>query len=379
MTILRTARNGCFALKNGHFGAYIKRVDDPLADATLTEADFKTFEIKPDFNRIPADLWARWIDLCLHFVDKAQQDLEVSVRLLVHEDDFSQWRFLVPFQEVTSGSVRADTFDLAMDIATGEVIEQYPPAGWIPVGSSHSHNTMTAFFSPTDDKFELGDPGLHIVVGSLNAEKRTYWLKASITADKRRFIVEHDSVIDTTPTEVKFHPDVLTYITVEPPTSAYYDRYNDQREEHRQWWHSKTSNNMRRWDANQQRWIAKEEDDKSKITVITGNSNRKRQRPINFNYRSLGSASISELADALEEALWDSFEHVSANFILDELEDLLASIEALREQAELQQALAERQQDPLLPADDLNTDEDPELQALTDHLPTVPLLAPAAT
>ena len=72
---------------------------------------------------------------------------------------------------------------------------------------------MQAFFSGTDDRYELGDPGLHIVVGTINTKKRTYTLLSSITACNRRFIVDHNAVIDPTPTpDAKYHPAVLDVV-----------------------------------------------------------------------------------------------------------------------------------------------------------------------
>jgi hypothetical protein len=77
---------------------------------------------------------------------------------------------------------------------------------------------MQAFFSAIDDKYELGDPGIHIVVGSINTEKRTYAIKASIVANGRRFDVDHNKIIDCEPVEeVTFHNNVLKYVDYTKP------------------------------------------------------------------------------------------------------------------------------------------------------------------
>jgi len=77
---------------------------------------------------------------------------------------------------------------------------------------------MQAFFSGTDDKYELGDPGIHIVVGSIDVNKRTYRLKASIVANGRRFDVDHDKIIDCDPIDdATFHEDVLKYVDYSRP------------------------------------------------------------------------------------------------------------------------------------------------------------------
>ena len=218
MTVLRTANDGCWELATNSWGTFLRQVPDPDADTIITDEQLKGFELREDITPIPAPLWQRWIQLCFQMTEKDRRNLEVSCRLLRHEDDRSHWRILVPQQEVSGASVRVKSFDQAIDIETGEVVTAYPPAGWIPCGSSHSHNTMSSFFSGTDDKYELGDPGLHIVVGDINTTTRQYTLKASITANHRRFLIDHQQVVDTTPIEnTKPHPSVLEVITLEAP------------------------------------------------------------------------------------------------------------------------------------------------------------------
>jgi hypothetical protein len=221
MTLLRTAHDGCWELATNSWGTFLRPVADPDANVTITDEQLKGFELRTDISKIPADLWQRWIQLCFAMTEASSANLEVSCRLLRHEDDRSRWRILVPRQEVSAASVRVKSFDRSVDIATGEVIEQYPPIGWIPCGSSHSHNTMAAFFSGTDDKYELGDPGLHIVVGAIDLTKRNYTLAASITANHRRFLIEHDAVIDTTPvSDVSYHPDARAMVAVAQPRAT---------------------------------------------------------------------------------------------------------------------------------------------------------------
>ena len=179
-SILRTSENGCWEVYTGTWGNYLRPAFDPDANAVITDEHLKHFELNENIYRIPSELWAKWIKLCFHYVDKVQACVEVSVRILRSVEDPSVYRFLVPRQKVSGASVRVDSFDEAIDLDTGEEITQYPPEGWVPVGSSHSHNTMQAFFSGTDDKYELGDPGIHIVVGSINTKEMKYTIAASV-------------------------------------------------------------------------------------------------------------------------------------------------------------------------------------------------------
>lgn len=215
--IIRTKRDGCWQVRSNTWGAFLMPVDDPLAEATLEKGALERFELHPDISPIPADLWSRWVRLCFHFAHLKQGDLEVSCRLLRREDDRSQWRILIPRQEVSGASVRIDSFDEAIDIESGELIASYPPDGWIPAGSSHSHNTMQlARFSSTDDASELGCPGLHIVLSHIDVAKQTYVCTASITANHRRFYLDEASaVIDLAPARQPFHPAVLEVVQPE--------------------------------------------------------------------------------------------------------------------------------------------------------------------
>ena len=231
MTVLRTRNDGCYALQQNSWGTYLAPASDPLADTVITQEQLDGFELAADIPKIPAQLWQRWLDLCFEVMKRNDSDLEVSCRFLRNVENPSQYRIVVPEQVITSVSVRVNSFDNAVDIETGEVIKQWPPEGWRPCGSSHSHNTMQAFFSGTDDEFELGDPGLHIVVGELNLKDITYTNKASVTANFRRFIVDIDDVVKTdiegVDTSLSYHPDVLLDSTpmhfVQPEINAVYD------------------------------------------------------------------------------------------------------------------------------------------------------------
>ena len=211
MTILRTSRDGCWEIKSNNWGRYLAPTTDPDADTVITKEQLEGFELHNDIPKLPGQLWNRWINLCFEMTKRGTGDLEVSCRIL--RNDNNDYRIVIPVQKVTGASVRVDTFDKAIDITTGEVVEQWPPEGWSPVGSSHSHNTMDSFFSGTDDKYELGDPGLHIVVGNIDLAKSEYSVKASITANFRRFMIEPSHVVDMAAMDdQEYHPSVLSII-----------------------------------------------------------------------------------------------------------------------------------------------------------------------
>jgi hypothetical protein len=212
-SVLRTISDGCFEVYDGVWGSYIRPCFDPEANVEITENHLQQFQIKKDIHRIPADLWARWVNLCFYFVEKVPATVEVSVRILRSNEDPSKYRIVVPKQKVSAVTVRAYDFNQCIDIETGEEFTQYPPEGWIPCGSSHSHNTMGAFFSSEDDKYELNDPGIHLVVGSIDTNKRTYTIAASVVGSGRRFELEYTHLVDALRVEgVTFHESVKDYV-----------------------------------------------------------------------------------------------------------------------------------------------------------------------
>ena len=220
MTLLRTQRDGCWELRSNSWGQFLAPTVDPDADTVISQEQLEGFELHEGTPRIPVELWNRWVKLCIEMVKRGTGDLEVSCRLLRHIDNPDQYRICVPQQKVTGVSVRVESFDKAVDIETGEIIEQWPPEGWRACGSSHSHNTMQAFFSGTDDKYELGDPGLHIVVGEVDVTTGNYTMAASITANHRRFLIEPNEVVDyLANTQPSYHPNCLEVI--QTTASAY--------------------------------------------------------------------------------------------------------------------------------------------------------------
>jgi hypothetical protein len=221
-SVLRTRRDGVWEVYNGTWGSYLRPTDDPDANVVIDDENLKTFNLNPDIHKLPAELWTRWVKLCFYYVDKVTSSVEVSVRILRSAEDASKYRMLIPRQKVSGASVRVDKFDDAIDIETGEEITQYPPDGWIPVGSSHSHNTMPSFFSGIDDKYELGDPGIHLVVGGINVTGLKYTIAASVVGNGRRFEVAFTELIDATPIPgAEFHPKVIDYVDYSTPVYTY--------------------------------------------------------------------------------------------------------------------------------------------------------------
>lgn len=217
--------SGCYGMRRSPmWGRRLVRIEDPMAIA-LAEDQLKSFELTPNFPRIPPEIWVRVVKLYFHFCDPNNKTVdtvtEVSVRFTRNRNNPALWRCWVPRQEVGAGSVHA-RFDTGMvDIVTGEMIPAggvWPPEDEFDAGSSHSHNTMSAFFSGTDDANELGCPGIHAVVGNIDIKNKKYVVLVSMVMDGKRYIMKNDdpakSLIDTSVrTGVAFHPNVLELVT----------------------------------------------------------------------------------------------------------------------------------------------------------------------
>ena len=197
----------------------------------VTTEDICHIKLPDNFPRIPPRLWARWINLCFYYCGRVNTPaLEVSVLLCRNKGDMRKWKIVVPRQSVTSAHVRAEVGP-SIDIETGEEYDIFPPPGWLHAGSSHSHNTMSAFFSGTDDKSELSVPGLHIVVGAISKANNSYKQRASVVLRRLRKHVDFEAVVDATPIgNAPFHEKVLDYISTGYSYGGYSynsDQYSD--------------------------------------------------------------------------------------------------------------------------------------------------------
>lgn len=77
---------------------------------------------------------------------------------------------------------------------------------------------MPSFFSGIDDKYELGDPGIHLVVGGINVTGLKYTIAASVVGNGRRFELPFSDLIDATPISgAEFHPKVIDYVDYSTP------------------------------------------------------------------------------------------------------------------------------------------------------------------
>lgn len=180
-----------------------------------TDASVPPFALAQDFPRLPGHIHAAWVQLALATCDGSAKSVdagsEVGIVLARDAATLRQWRAFCPRQSVGGAHV-ALRMDALCDLLTGEAFDGLPE-GWLHAGTSHSHNTMPAFFSSTDNEDELPLPGLHYVLGKLDGP--TYAWAASIVRHRQRYILDDiRSVVDVEGSGT-FHPSCLDYISRE--------------------------------------------------------------------------------------------------------------------------------------------------------------------
>lgn len=239
VTSIVRAKTGTFATDSfPGFGTVLRASIDPNG-IDVTDDMLKAIRLDADFPKIPKDLCARIADLYVHMLGKVSGGAavdsvkEVSVVLLRDEETNRKWRVLVPTQAVGGASVNADYEQPLCDIETGEEVTHFPPNGWMHAGSSHSHNTMGAFFSGTDDRNELPVPGVHFVFGDFKKGANNGWnfaVATSIVYHGKRYQKVFDGgairdlvwsdLMDFAGDTSEAHANVMNYIKVEKYVSS---------------------------------------------------------------------------------------------------------------------------------------------------------------
>lgn len=202
------------------------------------------FQLNPDIPKIDNSNWAAFVDLCFHYVKTGQKtsnylnrkftiDLSLEVRCQIWIDvKKDSYVFVVPEQTVTSASA-STVGKKGCNLLTGEFVSLPLEGDYIYIGQVHSHNTMPlASFSSIDDQDELSRPGLYFLVHSINQNKATYGITASVVWNHTRYYVEWKNLIeDSSKNETKFHANCLSIIKEQSfpsPVSRVTGNYTDQ-------------------------------------------------------------------------------------------------------------------------------------------------------
>jgi hypothetical protein len=111
-----------------------------------------------------------------------------SVIILYYNPDTSKYALIVPLQSVSHGGVCFRRKGLNL---------HYPElseAGYVPIGSIHSHCDFQAFHSGTDDADEFTWDGIHITFGHNHQDAFT--ISASLVMNDQREKVDPESILE---------------------------------------------------------------------------------------------------------------------------------------------------------------------------------------
>jgi len=114
-----------------------------------------------------------------------------GVLILFFDPRTQSFRAEAPVQLVKAHASHSGRYLTSLAVKYGTVVR---PAGYLRCGSIHSHADMPAFASGTDCDDELGEDGLHVVVGDFG--KSTLSVSAAFTVAGRRFSTERAEVIE---------------------------------------------------------------------------------------------------------------------------------------------------------------------------------------
>jgi len=73
--IVRTRDYGAFEVRHSNaWGTYLNATEDPDG-YELSEEEIDGIKLIPDFPKVPADLWSRWISLCFELCPETNKKL----------------------------------------------------------------------------------------------------------------------------------------------------------------------------------------------------------------------------------------------------------------------------------------------------------------
>lgn len=209
--LIRTKTLGAFKLDESYFGSCLIKTEDPEG---IDDDIIQSFELKDTLPKISNDTWTAIIKLYFKFYN-IKNGQEVSVIFLLNQVT-NEVHCFVPRQEVTTASVRS-SYSTLCDLLTGKEYN-YPDdlTNYVFYGTSHLHPFGYDEFSSTDDRYELGNLGFHILVSSPDTINNSYKVLGSLCYKKKRYLLtlnQTKQIIDFSKSDSTYHKNVLNYIT----------------------------------------------------------------------------------------------------------------------------------------------------------------------
>ncbi len=142
-------------------GWRIEKNDIGLFKTLLGRKEYARNQFFFSLPKVPASVWWRMVDLFQHYANRGLE----SACCLLYDKRLGEYQILVPPQSAAPCSV---DYDISV---VYDYLELHPECVW--VADFHSHHSMAAFFSCTDDKNERGTR-LYGVFGNYDPIDKTF-------------------------------------------------------------------------------------------------------------------------------------------------------------------------------------------------------------
>lgn len=174
--------DGVYLMRQNIVGRFIRKMNDANLPG-VKAGPGAVFEFK--LPKIPAEILRQQV--CFYRKVMAVHQNAESYTMILWDKVDSKYIVVCPKQKISRGNVQ---YDLGFD---------YPSTRYIQVVSCHSHNTMGAFFSGTDDADEKGDM-CYMVMGQLDKPVPAFKIRASLAGKEVKHL-SVDELFDITPAD----------------------------------------------------------------------------------------------------------------------------------------------------------------------------------
>lgn len=157
-------------------------------------------------SKMPLSLW-RTVQAFFRWA-YAKHKAEAQVRIF-HKEETGDWKVLVLKQEVSGASTK----EIETEESRKTKVNALTALGYHPIGTIHSHGSMSAFQSSTDFNDEEKQPGVHITMGGMdNAEMS---LHGRVSLRGLLYPICWDQWFDSTEEILKTNPPATTTFPLE--------------------------------------------------------------------------------------------------------------------------------------------------------------------
>jgi len=165
----------------GKSGVFLKKKLGLMESICKVDIISTLKDIKPSailhIPKIPGQCFAKVVDFFRQVYSKFSGE---SIILLFYNEDKKLFKLDCPKQEVTGGSLHYTVKNIK---------------GYNLIGTIHSHGSMSAFHSGTDDADERNFDGIHITIGKVN-DNNTFQISCSIVSNGTRIMYEPEEYIN---------------------------------------------------------------------------------------------------------------------------------------------------------------------------------------